>query len=444
MSAVVLEKHLVNVESGTNANKFYQATLLADGSIQTRWGRVGAAGQSQVKQGGRSAFDSLIRAKSRKGYTEVDVLAPSTTMKSGGENSRLRETAAASLIAAANPQLTDLVDRLVAANKHNLMEASGGLITVDVSGQVTTPLGIISARSLADARRILTQMSSMSGGSQRTKLTEEYLRLVPQKVSVSAGRGWAGTWLDTMTSVKTQAELLDALDASVSYADQTRRNAEDAASKAEGKAPVQSDFFRYKVDLVDPGSDEYQSVIARYQDTVQDVHQWAKARKLKRVYRLEDTQRAPEIADAHERVRNVRRLWHGTGAANVLSIMQKGLFVPPTRGSGIHIAGRMFGDGIYLSRSASKSLGYSVGVWGGGRSGGTFMFLTETAMGNELRPSGPHYDQSLPRRARTEKNSRGRAYDSINVNAGTGGVRNHEAVVWEADQVKLSWLVEFD
>lgn len=104
----------------------------------------------------------------------------------------------------------------------------------------------------------------------------------------------------------------------------------------------------------------------------------------------------------------------------------------------------MFGDGIYLSRSASKSAGYSVGYWGGGKSQSIFMFLTETAMGSEYRPDGAGYDASIPRRARTEKNKHGKAYDSINVNAGTGGVRNHEAVVWNTMQVNLRWLVEFE
>lgn len=183
-------------------------------------------------------------------------------------------------------------------------------------------------------------------------------------------------------------------------------------------------------------------VTARYEDTKQSFHLSA-SRRIARVFALEDRRHGDEIAATAARVGNVHRYWHGTGAANVLSILARGLYVPPVKGSGIHIAGRMFGDGVYLSRSSTKSLNYSTGFWGGSRAGSTFMFLTETAMGNEYRP-GAQYSPRIPALARSSKDARGQSYDSINVKPGTGGVRNHEAIVWDPMQVKLAFLVEFD
>lgn len=447
MAAETLEEtYLVNVESGVNANKYYRAILRTDGSIQTNWGRVGATGQSQLKQGGRSAYDSLIRAKLKKGYSPVEVLASASSARTTVDKTRLKEAATASLAGGAtDPVLTALIERLVAANKHQLLEASGGMISVDVSGQVTTPLGIISAQALRDARDVLDTMSGLPAGDQRARLTEQYLRLVPQKVSVSAGRGWAAGWLDTLTSLQKQTALLDGLEASVSYADTARKNALKAAEAAGNEKAIPDDLFRYRVVALDPSHPDYQMVVERYTKTRQDVHTHVRHLKVARVFALQDMRHGEEIRKNHESLRNVQRLWHGTGVANVLSIMQKGLFVPPTRGSGIHIAGRMFGDGVYLSRSASKSLSYSAGFWGGSGGGreSKFMFLTQTAMGNEYRPAAG-YDSQTATKARTRKDEKGNSFNSINVLPGMGGVRNHEAIVWDPMQVALSWLVEFE
>lgn len=437
MGTKIAETYLINVDSGANANKFYRAELHDDGTVVKNWGRVGATGQTKVEKGGRYAYEDVVAQKKRRGYTVVDVIGATASTKAA-PSATLKRAATAQLTGGrADPVLADLIDRLVSVNKHQLLEASGGLISVNLAGQVTTPLGAISASSIRDARALLDKMSGMTRGADRGRLTEQYLRLIPQAVPVSAGRGWSEGWLDAHTSARRQSELLDSLEASVRYADASQATADES-----GRVPA--DLFRYRARVLDPTDADFRAVIDRYNDTKQDAHTWSKTLKPVRVYALEDARHGDEIAQTAKRVRNVRRLWHGTGAANVLSILAKGLFIPPTTGSGIHIAGRMFGDGIYLSRSASKSAGYSVGYWGGGKSQSVFMFLTETAMGSEYRPTGSAYDSSIPRRARTEKNKSGRPYDSINVNPGTGGVRNHEAVVWDPMQVNLRWLVEFE
>lgn len=444
MATTLEETYLVNVDSGANANKFYRATLNEDGTIQTNWGRVGASGQSQVKTGGRAAYESLIRAKERKGYSRVEVLAPSTTSAPAVGKERLKAAASVSLTGGStDPVLTALVERLVAVNKHQLLEASGGMISVDMNGQVTTPLGIISADSIRQARGLLDTMSSQPAGPARARATEEYLRLVPQKVSVSAGRGWAQGWLDELTTPQKQYTLLDGLAAAVSYADAARR----AQAKAQADAKpgdIPDDLFRYRVSALAPDSADYRMVVDRYETTKQAVHSHVRGLRVKNVYALTDTRHADETAALHKRLRNVRRLWHGTGAANVLSILQKGLFVPPTSGSGIHIAGRLLGNYVYASRSASKSLGYSTGLWGGSRgTESTFMFLTHTALGWECRASAGESPAALRARA-ARPDSNGKKFNSIVVEQGMMmQARNHEAVVFDPLQMSLSYLVEF-
>lgn len=443
MPTIVDEALLVYVESGANSNKFYRLRLNDDGSVHKLWGRVrdGAelTGQSQTEQGGRARFDRIFAEKTRKGYTRVQVADNVGASAASASQAQLHDTAAASLAGGSTDKVvTTLIDRLVAANKHNLMQSTGGMISVDTSGQARTALGVITQAAVADARALLDQMSGMGEGPSRAALTEQYLRIVPHAIPVSWGRGWAAGWLSQNTTVEKQRDLLDALESSASYAKAAHRA---ATSAQRGGASVDEDFFRYRVHRLEEGTEEYDMVVARFHATKQAVHSRAYAMAPKYVYRLEDRRHGAEVAATHKKVRNVQKLWHGTGAANVLSILQKGLFVPPTRGSGIHIAGRMFGDGIYLSRSATKSLNYSTGFWGGGSSQSTFMFMTETAMGYEYRPVGSIGWGSFRRPAADEN---GKRYHSTNALPElVTNLRNHEAIVEDPMQVSLSWLVEF-
>ena len=441
MPTILDEALLVYVLSDQNSNKFYRLRLHDDGSVHKLWGRVRVgsgdlSGQSQIEQGGRARFDRIYAEKTKKGYTRVQVADTTMTGKAVA-TTQLRETATASLAGGSTDKVvTTLVDRLIAANKHNLASSTGGAITVDVSGQARTALGVITAAAVDEARDLLGQMIDAPDPVTRGRLTEQYLRIVPHDIPVSYGRGWAPHWLAEQTSATKQRDLLDALAASASFADAARRSAATAKAGA-----IDEDFFRYRVHRLDAGSDEFKMVVDRFHTTKQAVHTRTYGLTPKYVYRLEDRRHGEDVRATAERVRNVQRLWHGTGAANVLSILQKGLFVPPTSGSGIHIAGRMFGDGVYLSKSATKSLNYSAGVWGGGRAEFTFMFLTQAAMGYEYRPSRNH---GFTRFVRPGADENGKWYDSVNALPELiPGLKNHEAVIADPMQVNLSWLVEF-
>lgn len=429
-----LEKHLVKVESGVNSNKFYRLTLLPDGTVVKNWGRVGASGQTKRESGGQSNFDRTLREKLGRGYVEVDVVTPSAVV--APSTLGLKAAAAKSLVSTpGDPVLADLVDRLVKANKHDLLKSTGGMISVDVSGQVTTPMGIVSKATIASARDVLTRAAAASG-MRRAQLTEDYLRLIPHKIPISAGAGWANTWLDTQTSLRAQLDLLDALDASVAYADTARRKAEaQAAAALSGDVP--DDLFRYTVALLEP-SPEYDRVAALFESTKSPGHRAAAALRLRRIYTLTDSPAQAEVYQkTASKLRNIKERFHGSRAANTLSILQRGLFVPPRNGS-ITTVGRMFGDGIYGSSQSTKAANYSLGgMWSSGRDEVAFLFLADFAMGAEYRPAG-RYDAV---QARTGS-YRGKPFTSVEVAAGTAGVINPESVVHKPEQVNLKYLLE--
>jgi poly [ADP-ribose] polymerase len=429
---------LVLVSSTANSNKFYRLTLDANGAVSKTFGRVGATGVTNVEHTGYQGYERMRHEKLRKGYREVDVsndeITPpkiatmrlATVAKSGLTDETMAE----------NAIVSDLIDRIVKVNAHDILEASGGLIKVDISGRIKTPVGLVTAAAIRQAGSLLDTMEKKKRAATRVPLLEQYLTLVPQKVSSRAG--WAEVFFENADAFAKQREFLDQLAESVAfYEAQTK-----ALADAPDNAPVDVGF-KYRIHAVDSRGAEFKRIRTLFESTKNDMHTSSKL-KLKRVFELVDPVGAQTYTSIAEKIRNEQQLWHGTRAANLLSILRRGLYVPPTHGSTVQIAGRMFGDGIYLSSQSSKSLNYSHGYWTAGRrEENCFMLLSDVAMGSEYRP-GQGHDPNIPHLARSTKNKYGKPWNSINVRPGHGGVRNHEAIVWNVDQIRVRYLCEFD
>ncbi len=426
---------LILVSSTANSNKFYRLTLAADGTVTKTFGRVGATGVTNTEQTGVAGYERVRREKLRKGYQEVDVAEDSAPAKI--EATRLASMARSGLTdeqSAENSVVSELIDRIVRVNAHDIVETSGGLILVDTSGRIKTPVGLVTAASLREASTLLNRMQKLKPPA-RVPLLERYLTLVPQKVGSRAG--WAEVFFEKDDAFATQREFLEQLRESVAfYEDQAA-----ALAAAPENAPVDVGF-KYRIHSVPNRGAEFGRIRTLFETTKNDMHSASKL-KLKRVFELVDPVGDATYETIASQIRNEQQLWHGTRAVNLLSILRRGLYVPPTQGTTVQIAGRMFGDGVYLSSQSSKSLNYSHGYWGGGRENNCFMLLADVAMGSEYRP-GTAWDPKIPHLARTTVNKFGRPWNSINVRPGHGGVRNHEAIVWNVDQIRVRYLCEFD
>lgn len=416
---------LVKVDTNANNNKFYELSLMPDGSVHCRYGRVGADGVVQVYSGGAAKFESQMAAKKRKGYAEVDLIDAPAGMTSGGgkavANASLASAAKKGLLKdAKDSALGKLIDNWAAANRHQIEMASGGMMTVSASGAVSTPVGIVSAASIAEARSILPQIQQRAD----RRLIERYLTLVPQDFGRT--RGWESRF-DSDAEITRQAAFLDQLDGSVAMA--------ASMAKADQGGDEPEAMFRYKlVRVTDP--EKVANAKSRFERTRNGMHTSSSLR-LVNLYAVIDSE--PHVGAwnaAAEKLGNVRRLWHGTGTPNLLSMLHRGFVVPPSnRGGSIHVTGRMFGDGAYFSDQSTKSLNYSQGYWNGTRSNHCFMFLCDVVMGTEHRPTTYGDAVSAAKRA---------GCHSVFAKGGTASVRNNEMIVWDLDQVRISYLCEFD
>jgi len=441
MSEIIEKVMLVKVSSADNNNKFYEAQLGSDGSVIKRWGRVGADGQSSRDQSGKTGFDRIIRAKKSKGYKEVKVVGNATTNNSQGSSQDREEVRKASRQGLAknkdDQDIIKLIDRLVEKNKHEILEASGGLIQVSASGVIETALGIIEPDSLKTAEKLLSKLENSKNITANYKsLLEEYLTLVPQKVPHA--RGWEKDFFKENPIAK-QRSLLQQLEQSYEWYQNEQKALEDSKDKAEDQEEVDySDYFRYKLSSLPEGREGkkvFDHVNKLFTDRKKRNNLTTKHR-LVNVYVLEDNQGDEVFNDLAKKLGNVQELWHGSQSMNLLSILRKSLFCPPIdrSNSNYTISGRMLGNGLYFSKNSLKSINYSLGgVWSGTRQTDCFMLLNDVICGKEYHPK--HYSEYHKAYAK---------HNSIIAEPGAlNSARNHEAVVWEPNQAKPRYLCEF-
>jgi poly [ADP-ribose] polymerase len=421
MTTTIVERvELVKTSVRENSNKFYSIALHDNGDVVCRWGRVGAArGESQTYAGGGTVkLRQIERAKTGRGYRRVDTGATSSSAVSG---IAVVHAAARSALSDGTDETEELIGQLARVNRHAIQTASGGLITATAANGVQTARGPVSAASVAEARAVLANASAGD-----LDAIDRYLMLVPQVMPRTAG--WHAQFTDT-AFLSSQRDFLDQLDAAVAIS----------------PAGAATAHFRFRLAVLPDEHEDAEQLRARFECTRNEHHGDVAGLRMLRVWALTDTTGAASWAQTRERLGGqTRQLWHGTVPPNVLSILHRGLYVPPASGTSVQINGRMFGAGVYLSDQSSKSLRYSHGSWSGTRENRCYMLAADVAMGRELR-TGPGDDRNevLRRMRQGEGPGRRRRYDSLVVAGGTCGVINNEMIVPDSGQILLKYLCEF-
>lgn len=427
--SVVEEARLIWADADANHNKFWHAKLHDNGDVEVEWGRVGYTGQSKTHHGaGSGKFESLKKSKLKKGYTEQRTVAASASSGKSGKSgksiakSSLKDQALKDI--GGCPTVRKLVSWLAEVNVHKITTSTQ--ITYDTStGTFSTPLGLVTADGLADARDILNQMADFvqrrdfeSSGFKTH--ASDFLRIVPQNIGMK--QGWHRTLFGSNDLMAKQYDLLDSLDASLTQARKTPPKKSAKTGKEEAVWEVRLE----KVD--DPKVHKY--VKAKYNKD-KGHHRDVAGLDVKTVFSVQIPTIAAAFARDGKKVGGIMKLWHGTKASNLLSILKVGLVIPPA--SAGHCTGRMFGNGVYFSDQSTKAIRYATNAWSyGGRTDRTFMFLAEVAMGK------PHH----PRSSNWSMTKAPAGYDSTFAKAG-GCVMNNEMIVYRTSQCNLLYLIEF-
>lgn len=434
--AIKEEAMLIFTDAKQNNNKFYELKLYEDGMLELRWGRVGAEGQKKTSYGGQGEFNSTLNAKLSKGY----VRSQTVSIKSGSASQSkvaLAEAAKRDLLGdilstdSNALMMVKLVERLTEMNRHQIVAASNGNINIDDSGLITTPLGLVTANTIIDARKLLNTIDRYVQKNQFTadkyiEALEQYLKLIPQKVP--SRRGWYENFFTEFSSLTSQGTLLDQLESSL---DLYKSKEQDFLKKAAQDNKIIDKVFSTRLEVVTNA--KVIKNIEKFFNENKNAKHVSSHLKLKNVFELKDEEKLARFEKYAKSLSNVQSLWHGTRAFNVLSILKNGLIIPKSGGS-YNITGRMYGDGLYFSDQSTKSLNYSYGYWDGGpRDNNCFMFIADVAMGKMFEPVGYRGANIYPMKG----------YDSTFAKAGVGGVMNNEMIVYNLEQACLRYLCEF-
>ena len=415
-----------------NSNKVWIGLVFDDGMFEARFGRVreGANLASKQKRFSSEAFaivelERKHNEKLRKGYRDTSVLsgAESEIVISNHKPAELGKIAVEQICGDAADQTTsDLIKYLAEVNIHQITHSTSIRYNAQTA-TFSTPLGVLTPDAISDARNLLGKIKTANDGgfssNFRHTLVCDYFRLVPADFGVKIPS--SSSLLDSPDKITKQNSILDALDAAIGTANSSAQTSGDK-------------IFACKLvklpHWTEEGKSKFREIKTLFEKTRNSGHTTS-GLKLTRVYEVEINSMKSNFEKVSVKIGNVRSdLWHGTKASNLLSILKNGLMIPKSSAS--HCTGRMFGDGIYTSLQSTKALNYATNMWNGSGAAKqkTFMFLTEVALGKMLEP-------------KTRTNFPRKGFDSTWVEAGTCGVMNHEAIVYDTKQINLKYLCEF-
>ncbi len=161
---------------------------------------------------------------------------------------------------------------------------------------------------------------------------------------------------------------------------------------------------------------------------------------VKKVYRVKPHAQEKAMADycKKNRIKDIRKLWHGSVNANWASIIQNSLQMKPAAN------GRMFGDGLYFGPTTTgyggeKSFNYTSfrgTTWAHGSSDTAFMGLYAVAYGKPWFVNGWGHQY-------TEDYLHRNGYDCVHAKAANTGLRADEIIVYNPAALCLNYIVEF-
>lgn len=416
MATLKKKIQLVFCEVGENSNKVWEGELYDDDTVITRWGRIGNTLDSKTFAGvGESFFLKKEKEKLKKGYTHSTTLAvdKSTTSVVSPKDTNLHKIAHAQL-AKKHPQLSALVDRLVAANIHNIVSQT--TITYNsVTGLFQTPLGIIRQEGIDQARDMLVAIKKalIDKDSKLPKKVSEYCRVIPQRVS---HRFTVESVFPNLDAVEKQSDILDSLEASL------KASIVPPPSTTKDDNKLEEKVFEVDLDVLTDAA-ETRRLEAFYHSSMKSSHGYNHV-KIRQMFSV----RVGEMDKSFDKtLGNITEVYHGTSQANLLSILKSGIKTSPPNTA--YIAGKMFGNGVYGAINSSKSLGYTFGRWGGSSGDSGWLFVCDFAMGKIHEPtrtcSGPPS-----------------GYDSIWAKSNKVGLQHDELIVYKNRQVNIKYLLE--
>lgn len=451
----------------SDKNKFYHASILKSKINNNwytyfEWGRTGKTRDFQfaefsTESAAQAAYEKQCHSKNDKRGIWVDMCGHRTLQAKKNRDVYLvrvlagRDTNIPDANTITNaPQVTTKPIKTVASKKYDTQSESllrdliGGTVNYARSSMTT---GVLPSQDAIDlARKILMQAQkelSVSNKQGLRDLTYQLYSRIPKYKPRNAGEDY---WLLNSNNIFEWQNDLDAYESALSnqYYVESR-----------------DDFgeLSFEIKWIDPRSELGEFLYRWWPNATEFKHHYGRM-KIKGMWEIfrDDTKfkakrqqiRATNKNEVplfqNEIVRsdldvksNLYWLFHGSRSANICSILKNGLKLP-NQLSGVQLTGALLGGGAYTADNWQKSAGYtSLGNSYWARGSGNianrkaFMFTCEVILGN-IYVAGYGYGKNEPPPG----------YHSVMGKAGKSGLANNEYVVYDTDQCKIRYLLEFD
>jgi len=430
--AIARQYRMNYFDPAENSNKVWIGIAYANGGFETRFGRVrdeanlnSSTKQFRDEHAALQELERKRREKLRKGYKDTvtidnDVQAAAAVAKKAD----LSKIAADEIAGSSDNATAELLKYLVDVNIHHITNSTNIKYNAK-TGSFTTPLGILTPEAINEARDLIAELRRLDGlqrrqHKKRTDVVRQYFQLVPKDFGMKIPA--AETLIATEDQFQEEAAILDALEAAISRDEPSAdrpRLFECRLTKVPHYTSEGRELFREVRDLY-------------FKTRNVKHHPVAAGLQMTRLYEVEIGEMKRNFDAKAAKLGNIREdLWHGTRASNLLSILKHGLVIPPSNAA--HCTGRMFGNGIYTSLQSTKALNYATDHWNrSGMSGQrTFMFLCTVALGKVHKVNSNRGSYPV------------RNTNTTWVEPGSGGVLNHECIVYDPSQIDLRYLAEF-
>jgi len=428
---------------GEGNNKFYNIELQRSGSqyrIYTSYGRTGAA---YVKNEDRfpseynadSEYQSILSSKLKKGYREVKVATAKHASAVGQSQILSQDFAKPATVPSTTASAVTTDSRIIPLIERLYAEAGQGCQS-QLHGSLKTsadnPLGTLTLGQIDAGKQVLNEVNAwlVANPHEVNKLhakiiswTNDFYSAIPQQIPlrpkdpVGREQYLKQYCLNRPEILDEKYDLLDLLakvdDMKIGF------HSNDIDKKYEETntvyAPATAQETEYaKTYMVNSQSKHHNWNLV-------PVRVWSVA---SRAQKNNLTYMQP--------IGNIQRLFHGTGAQNVLGICRKGFLLKP---AGVYVSGKMFGEGTYFADQSTKSSQYATGRFGGYAShhGDTsFMFIVDVALGRIKEYENSQWNLVKPPAG----------FDSVKGVKGSSLLHN-EFIVYSEKQNVITLLIEF-
>ena len=483
-------------QDGKDTNKYYHAAIVRSKKDQHwgtyfEWGRTGAKNpqfqyivcsskadaeaeyiaqlrEKNVKRGQWIQHATLGRILQAKPGKDCYLVRPQATRSTGLPDARtikLNEGNGSSQAATAVVKKVT-TSSVLADNQTLALMRDLNVATVSYTRGAMTDSSLPTQSAIEEARDILGAALSrikIIGNNIDDQLADKEVtsltNLIYGRISKKKDRNAKpATWLLTQDNIVLWQQDLDAFESALATV--STDSLEDANDPFGG--------MKIKMSWQSPKSSLGEFVHHWFPKATRNRHSYLGDMKVKNVWSVERQGDVAKLASAQKRIGKVNAverpfhqpssrpdlsaeesqqfkdshttlLIHGTRSVNVRGILDKALMMPRQL-VGVAITGAMFGPGIYFADDWKKSAGYtslSGGYYSSGSGGvakrGAFMFLADVVVGKAYVAPGSKGYTGPPD-----------GHHCVFGKAGHSSVQNNEWIIFNSDQNRLRYLVEFD